>query len=271
MICPIDSGDKCLRAEAGTDIQRKHDILHTVSREIDRSRIDHRAVQSHFNRDIRVRQIFVPIVHSELDRDLAVLLDLVRCHREIADRKVVVSLLPNCVKRYILLGGIGCTGSVSNRLCRTVRRPTEEHMIRSCGDCNRQDKILPVCLFLRIWSIRTAICVERHGIGVDRPNRIKRHALIGGIAASRLIVCRCCRTARCPALESVTVPCGNRGCQNQCDILGLGLTCRSVPATVGIVLYLIGLGDITPDGIECHTFFVRVSFTRCIFRCRRIS
>ena len=144
-------------------------------------------------------------------------------------------------------------------------------MIRSCGNCNRQDEILPMCLFLRIGSIRAAVCVERYGIGVDLPNRIKRHALIGGIAASRLIGCRCCRRSGCPTPESVTVPRGDCGSQNQCDILGLGLTCRGVTTTIDIVLYLISLGDITPDGIKCHACFVRVSFTRCIFRCRRIS
>ena len=271
MICPIDSGNQSLRAEARTDIQRKHDILNTVCAEIDRGRIDDFTVQQHFNRDIRVRQISVPIIHAELDRDLAILFDLVRCHREITDGKVIVSLLPNCVKRYILLGSISCAGSVNSRLRCAVGRPTEKYMVSPRRDCNRQDEILSVCLFLRIGSIRATIGIERHGIGVDLPNRIKRHALIGGVTGSRLIGCRCCRRSGCPTPESVTVPRGDCGSQNQCDILSLCLTCRGVTAAVGIVLYLISLGDITPDGIKCHACFVRVPFTRCIFRCRRIS
>ena len=249
MICPIDSGNQSLRVEARTDIQRKHDILYTICAEVDRSRIDDRAVQQHLNGDILIRQISIPVVHPELDCDLTILFDFVRCHREIADRKVVVSLLPYGVKRYILLGGISCTGSVSNRLRGAVGRPTEEYMIRSGGNRNRQDEILSVCLFLRIGSIRATICIERHGIGVDLPHRIKRHALIGSIAASSLIVCRCCRTARCPALKSVTVPRGDCGSQNQCDILGLGLTCRSISAAIGVIADSVSFGYISPDGV----------------------
>ena len=249
MICPVDSCHKRLLTEACTDIQVENDVLHTVGSKIDRRRIDDRAVKEHLNRDVLIRQISVPIVHAELDCDLAILFDLVRCHREIADRKVVVSLLPNCVKRYILLGSISCAGSVSNRFRGAVGRPTEKYMVSPRRDCNRQDEILPVCLFLRIGRIRAAICIERHGIGVDLPHRIKRHALIGSVTASRLIGCRCCRRSGCPTPESVTVPRGDCGSQNQCDILGLGLTCRGVTTTIGIVIYLISLGDITPDGV----------------------
>ena len=146
-------------------------------------------------------------------------------------------------------------------------------MIRSCGNRNRQDEILSVCLFLRIGSIRAAVCVERHSIGVDLPNRIKRHALIGSIAASRLIGCQCRRAARCPAPESVTVPRGNCESQNQCDILGLGLTCRSVTTTIGIVLYLISLWDITPDCIKRYTCLICVSLAGGVIceHCRRIG
>ena len=139
-------------------------------------------------------------------------------------------------------------------------------MIRSCGNRNRQDKILPVCLFLRIGSIRAAVCVERHSIGVDLPYRIKCHALIGSVTASRLIGCRCCRRSGCPTPESVTVPRGDCGSQNQCDILGLGLTCRGVTTTIDIVLYLISFGDITPDGIKRCACLVGIAVARSILR-----
>ena len=144
-------------------------------------------------------------------------------------------------------------------------------MVSPRRDCNRQNEILSVCLFLRIGSIRTAIGIKGHGISVDLPYRIKCHALIGSVTASRLIVCRCRRTARCPPLESITVPRGDCRSQDQCDILSLCLTCGSVSAAVSVITDSVSFGDITPNGIKCHSCFVRVPFPRCIFRYRRIS
>ena len=91
--------------------------------------------------------------------------------------------------------------------------------------------------------------VTDDAIGVDLPNRIKRHALLGGVTASRLIVCRCCRRSGCSTLEGVAVPCGDCRSQDQCDILGLCLTCRGVSAAVSVITDSVSFGYISPDGV----------------------
>ena len=162
MIRPIHSCDKGLLSITCTDIQIEIDIFHSVSGNIHGSRVDRRSVQKHFHGYIRISKISVPTVDSEIHIHTLILQHLVRCYLNPGDRKIVVSLNPDCIQGHRSIGRIALTAVVFGSGSRTRCCPTHKGIIGSCR-LNRGDrKRLSNGLCLRGRCSATAVGVVGH-------------------------------------------------------------------------------------------------------------
>ena len=143
-VIPIDSRFNGLLAFQCTDIQVESDIVYTIRMKIDYTRIDTDAVQPDAHGNIVVCVISIPVVHTEIDRNLIVLPRLIGRNSQVADGKIVVALTPHRIQSDPGIFRISGTSQIGGGSCRGTFCPTEKIVTASCRDVGTELQRLTV-------------------------------------------------------------------------------------------------------------------------------